>query len=224
MRAELTSLGQTRVASDGLPARSTGSWVRDKKYYVGRYLDIFTRAVGKKWDGLAYVDLFAGPGQNVIRQTNESVDGSPLWALGQDFARYVFVDVPEVLLTLKSRLANHPKLPLIKFVEGDCNAVIERVLRSVPANYLTLVFVDPTGLQIQFSTLAKQKHRPSNDPSVWHGRAHESSAVLEDARRGAHIFPRKLGLAQRCGDGWFSFPGLSPYFGPLLRTPWRTEL
>lgn len=60
------------VASDGLPARPTGAWVHDKKYYLERYLSIFTKGVGRKWNGkLCYVDLFSGPGRSVIRQSVE---------------------------------------------------------------------------------------------------------------------------------------------------------
>lgn len=47
------------IASDGLPARSTGPWVYDKKHYFERYLDIFSRGIGPKWARkICYVDLF----------------------------------------------------------------------------------------------------------------------------------------------------------------------
>lgn len=145
---------QLVAARDGLPARPTGPWVQDKNYYVERYLSIFSRGVGKKWDGkLSYVDLFAGPGRSVVQDNGKEFDGSPFLALKYDFSRYVFVDLPEILSTLKSRLAGHPKFPLISFVEGDCNAVIEDVLKALLANHLTLAFIDPTGLQIQFKTI-----------------------------------------------------------------------
>jgi three-Cys-motif partner protein len=142
------------LGSDGLPARSTGQWVFGKRYYLGRYLDIMTRGVGRKWAGnLSYVDLFAGPGRSVVRGTGEEVEGSPLLALNHEFSRYVFVDVPEVLSVLKRRLIDHPKASQISFVEGDCNAVIETVRQSLPPNHLTLAFIDPTGLQIQFRSV-----------------------------------------------------------------------
>jgi three-Cys-motif partner protein len=141
-------------ASDGLPARLTGPWVHDKNYYIERYLNIFTRGVGRKWAGkLSYVDLFAGPGRNVIRGTGEEVEGSPFVSLRCDFARYVFVDVPEVLSTLNERLNGHTKVPQISLIEGDCNTVIASVRTALPANHLTLALIDPTGLQIQFRTI-----------------------------------------------------------------------
>src|SRR5580700_7611380 len=131
------------IASDGLSARPVGPWGLDKKHYLERYLKISTTAVGKKWNGmLAYVDLFSGPGRSLIRGTKEEVDGSPIVALNQSFAHYVFVDVPEVLEILKARLKNHPKVGAISFVPGDCNKVIDKVRLATPADHLTLAFID----------------------------------------------------------------------------------
>ena len=76
-------------------------------------------------------------------------------ALSCDFASYVFVDIPEVLSILKARLKNHPKSLQITFIEGDCNAVIDEVRTTSPADHLTLAFIDPTGLQVQFSTVER---------------------------------------------------------------------
>jgi three-Cys-motif partner protein len=147
------------LASDGLPARLTGHWVHEKKYYLSRYLDIMTHGVGKKWGAkLAYIDLFAGPGRSVIRGTGEEVEGSPVLALKYDFARYVFVDKPEVLSSLKTRLNSHDKSSQIVFVEGDCNEVIAKVVLASPADHLGLAFIDPTGLQMQFRTVQRLVH------------------------------------------------------------------
>lgn len=144
------------IASDGLAARLTGPWVYDKKFYLERYLDIFTRGVGPKWGGkLSYVDLFSGPGRSIVRGTGEEVEGSPLVALNYDFARYVFVDVHDVMSTLKRRLHDNAKSGIISTVEGDCNDVIEEIRNASPPDHLTLAFVDPTGLQIQFRTIQR---------------------------------------------------------------------
>src|SRR5579859_3628023 len=152
------------IASDGLPARLTGQWVHGKKYYLSRYLDIMTRGVGPKWEGnLSYVDLFAGPGRSVVRGTGEEVEGSPVLSLRYQFARYVFVDLPEVLAGLKNRLKSHPKWSQISFVEGDCNTVIDEVKQALPPDYLTLAFIDPTGLQIQFRTIRHLVHNRKMD-------------------------------------------------------------
>jgi len=152
------------IAADGLPARPTGPWVFDKKHYFERYVDIFTRGVGKKWAGkLSYVDLFSGPGRSIVRDTAEEVNGSPLLSLKYDFAQYIFVDVPEVLSILECRLTSHPKRSQIALIEGDCNSVIGRVAKTLSTDHLTLAFIDPTGLQIKFSTIKSLVHNRSVD-------------------------------------------------------------
>jgi three-Cys-motif partner protein len=144
------------IARDGLPARSTGQWVHDKKYYLDRFLSIFTRGVGPKWNGkLCYIDLFSGPGRSVIRDTGEEIEGSPLSALNYEFAQYVFVDVPQVIDSLQQRLEGNPKSKKVSLVQGDCNEVIEAVRACALPDHLTLAFVDPTGLQIRFQTLRR---------------------------------------------------------------------
>jgi three-Cys-motif partner protein len=144
------------IASDGLAARPTGSWVHDKKYYLERYLSIFTRGVGPKWNGkLCYIDLFSGPGRSVIRGGTEEVEGSPFIALNYEFARYVFVDTRDVIDTLRKRMNGHPKTHSVSLIEGDCNEVIDAVRAAAPPDHLTLAFVDPTGLQIHFRTIQR---------------------------------------------------------------------
>ena len=145
-----------QVASDQLPARLTGQWVHDKKYYLERYLTTVSRGVGAKWNGcISYIDLFSGPGKSIIRGTGEEVDGSPLIALKHDFSDYVFVDTAEVISVLKKRVAAHAKLAQIHFIEGDCNEVIHDAVAKLPPDHLTLAFIDPTGLQIQFKTIGR---------------------------------------------------------------------
>lgn len=160
----MTQTESVTLASDGLPARLTGQWVLGKKYYFCRYLDIMTHGVGRKWQGkLAFIDLFSGPGRSVVRGSQEEVDGSPVLALNYEFARYISVDIPEVLSCLKKRLAGHPKFSQIAFIEGDCNEVIEEVRFSSPADHLTLAFIDPTGLQIRFRTIQRLVQNRSVD-------------------------------------------------------------
>lgn len=147
---------QPLLASDGLPVREAGPWALDKKFYLERYLEIVTKGVGPKWNGkLSYIDLFAGPGLCVIRDSGTEVDGSPLTALRFDFAHYVFVDTPDVIATLRKRISRHPKASTVALIEGDCNQVIETVRESSPADHLAVAFVDPTGLQIRFETLRR---------------------------------------------------------------------
>jgi hypothetical protein len=70
-------------ADDGLPAREVGSWTEDKLYFWNRYIDITTKAMigNPQWPaGLAYVDLFAGPGICRLKETGRRIPGSTLIA------------------------------------------------------------------------------------------------------------------------------------------------
>ena len=75
-----------RLATDGLPARVSGPWTREKLTYVEKYASAFMRAMAPKrksgkWAELVYIDLLAGPGRGIDRDTGVEFDGSPLRAL-----------------------------------------------------------------------------------------------------------------------------------------------
>lgn len=150
---------QDAVGTDGLLVRSSGAWIRDKFYYLGRYLQIFTVGMKNKWSGkLYYVDTFAGPGRCRIRGSEEELDGSPLLALlGFDFAQYYFFEADPMCFhvldaRVKKRASN--KLQKVKMTLGDCNETIEQA--GVPLDGLGLAFIDPTGIsQISFETIRK---------------------------------------------------------------------
>lgn len=145
--------------SDGLPARGSGFWAKEKLYYLERYLDIFSVGMHKKWSGnLYYVDLFSGPGLCLITETKEEFDGSPLIALKYDFAKYFFFESdPDCYKALKRRIENRcpNKLNVIELIEGDSNAEIANV--SFPSrNSLGTAFIDPTGIApLPFKTIQR---------------------------------------------------------------------
>ena len=77
-------------ASDGLPARRTGPWAKDKLLNLDRYAQMVTTAIkGKFAEGLIYVDLMAGPGRcvDVRSRVSSEFSGSTLIALD---TRYPF--------------------------------------------------------------------------------------------------------------------------------------
>jgi three-Cys-motif partner protein len=68
--------------NDGLPTRDSGEWVKEKLFYLQRYIDTFEIAMkGIGWRRRIYIDLFSGPGKCLIRDSNEYLLGSPLLAL-----------------------------------------------------------------------------------------------------------------------------------------------
>lgn len=109
--------------------------------------------MGKKWGGagLTYVDLFAGPGRCLIESNGQERDGSALIALNDEFSKYIFIESDkDSLAALRERCKKSPKFSQIEFLEGDCNAVAQRIRPEG----LTLAFIDPAGLDITFDTLS----------------------------------------------------------------------
>jgi three-Cys-motif partner protein len=150
---------QTLFGKDGLPVRDSGSWAKEKLYYLGRYLKIFSVGMKNKWPGkLYYVDLFAGPGRCRIHGTEEEIDGSPLVSLlGFDFAKYFFFEADRACfdaLEARSRKRAPDRWERVTMVPGDCNETIERA--ELPSEGLGLAFIDPTGIsQVSFETIRR---------------------------------------------------------------------
>src|SRR5688572_22129126 len=94
------------VASDGLIARESGEWAADKLFYVGRYMDIFTGSMKKKWPHRAYLDVMSGPGMCVVPATGREFEGSPLLALQTKipFTDVILIeDDPTLIAALQQR-------------------------------------------------------------------------------------------------------------------------
>lgn len=144
---------------DGLKVRECGPWTEDKLWFWNTYIDITTSSmVGHhKWtDGVAYVDLFAGPGICVIKETGKRLPGSPLIAAHapKPFDVMRFVEFDSTLASaLEQRLANTAVANRCKVLRGDCNACISEIVADLPPRALTLAFVDPEGLDVRFETL-----------------------------------------------------------------------
>src|SRR6266853_1693808 len=69
---------KTVMARDGLLARDSGPWGETKLSFLDHYCPAAIQATEKKLQRY-YVDLFAGPGVNVVRGTAASeFEGSPL--------------------------------------------------------------------------------------------------------------------------------------------------
>ena len=132
------------AVSDGLPIRESGSWIQQKHHPLTYYSEIFNQAMkNKPWDHRVYLELFAGPGKCLIRESNCEEDGSPLKAVEKNFTDYIFIDICEAAArALSQRLARHPKAGRVDIWCGDCAEAIRQI--TIPSKSLTLAFVDPT--------------------------------------------------------------------------------
>lgn len=147
----------TSRAQDGLPARVSGPWTRDKLSYVERYATAFMRAMAPKrkvgkWSELVYLDLLAGPGKGIDRETRAEFDGSPLRALkvAPPFDRLFLSDLRRKNVEALRRRIPPGDVPRVELRIGDCNLVVREVVRQLSRHALGLAFIDPQGFEVKF--------------------------------------------------------------------------
>jgi three-Cys-motif partner protein len=141
---------------DGLLIPEVGDWSRDKHHFLRRYIDAFTQSMRSHWSQLHYVDLFAGAGLGRIRGTNQLDWGSPVIAAHArpSFDGLHFCELRrDRYQALSARMRRlRVKVP-IQLVHGDANEKTHAIADKIPANSLSLAFLDPHGLHLHFDTL-----------------------------------------------------------------------
>lgn len=85
-------LAEYEPGSGGLPRAIVGEWAQEKHERLTKYVDI-SRHAGKKYigprkPGAGYIDLFSGPGESRIRDTETIIDGSPVAAFKKGQGRW----------------------------------------------------------------------------------------------------------------------------------------
>ena len=150
--SKMADSDQLAPARDGLVGRLSGPWAAEKLHYVEHYQAIFAKGMKGKWGSIGYVDMMAGPGRCIDRQTREEYDGSPVRSLSSPFTNRAFVELDPICAEALRARVDDPS----SVIEGNCNdpAVIAAVRGRIPANALTLVFIDNLGLNCTFDTIA----------------------------------------------------------------------
>ncbi|MCE5187234.1 MAG: three-Cys-motif partner protein TcmP [Planctomycetaceae bacterium] len=146
---------------DGLfITEDVGEWSKAKHYYLLRYIDAFTTAMkDKRWGSLHYIDLFAGAGIERIKETGELQWGSPMIAAK---APYPFTSLhlcekdQRKFEALKARLSAFSNVQLLK---GDANDEVSGIMKNIPDKSLSLAFLDPYGLHLDFETVKQLASR-----------------------------------------------------------------
>ena len=146
---------------DGLLMRETGAWAEVKLDYLARYIDVFETSMRQKWPVRYYVDLLAGPGKNVVRDSDAILLGSPLLALTTTypFTGYFFADLSdENTQALQQRCDASPNSHRVDIRTGDCNDLVNDIVAHIKQNdrhSLNLAFLDPEGMELRWETVTK---------------------------------------------------------------------
>lgn len=161
---------------DGLPMRPAGRWAILKLDYLMRYIDVFETSMRQKWPDRYYVDLFCGPGKDQLRGSTNVMLGSPLLALAakHPFSRYFFADMePKYTEALAQRCAASRLLHRVDIRTGDCNILVGGIVKELKHNEssaLSLAFLDPPGLQLNWTTVAQLASLPRMDLIIYYPR------------------------------------------------------
>lgn len=136
-----------RSRSDGLPVRPGGAWTMEKLAYVEQSAAAFTRAMKGKWGRLVYIDLLAGPGRGVRRDTGEEFDGSPIRALKVNplFDHLFLGDLGRKTVNALEKRIPPRDAGRVTLLCGDCNELATRVAAQLTGRTLGLAFVGPAG-------------------------------------------------------------------------------
>jgi three-Cys-motif partner protein len=155
------------VQPDGLPYNDVGLWTEEKHHLVAYYASLFSEGMKDKWQKRVYIELYAGAGYSLIRDTERIIPGSPIRALSLrvPFDKYIFCEQnDEKREALEVRVRRHAPTADVDFIPGNCDANVEKIIDAIPkhstaSKVLSLCFVDPNDIGIKFVTLQKLAQR-----------------------------------------------------------------
>lgn len=188
---------------DGLIIPAVGPQSAEKHYFLKHYINAFTTSMKGKWS-LHFIDLFAGSGIERLRGSSKLQWGSPMLAVRapKPFDGLHLCELNrEKYEALKVRIGHHR--PDAQILNGDANQLRVEIAKAIPRRALSLAFLDPYGLQLDFATLE----------------------LLADLRADLIIFfPDRLDILRNWKQYYYDKPNsnLDRYLG--LDSGWRTML
>lgn len=158
------------------PHRFGGDWTTKKLDVVARYLASYTTALKRTRSEKIYIDAFAGTGYRqatandaptaptldlltdlVAAETQGLLEGSAKRALQVEprFDKYVFIERSERRCRhLETLTDDFPEVTArIQVIAGDANAKIHKLCAGDWRSRRAVMFVDPYGMQVEWSTI-----------------------------------------------------------------------
>jgi three-Cys-motif partner protein len=158
------------IAADGLPARKAGDYAKQKLSFFDQFCPEALKVTNRN-PRRVFVDLFAGPGLNVVPQTGEEILGSPLRVLTlrgrahgslHPFTAAHFVNIDgEQSTALDRRLAlrcqaaeSHISRRNLHVYCGNANKEVRQIMTAIDKRAYILAFADIEGpTDLPFATL-----------------------------------------------------------------------
>ena len=144
------------LSDDGLITSEVGEWAEEKYQLVRCYADIFSRAMSGKWPSLVYLDLFAGSGRAILKDSRRVLASSALLVLDlpKPFSTFIFSELdPKKTAALQKRVECRAEQD-IRVLEGNTNEQVSQIVALMPHGSLTFCFADPYKLEnLRFDTI-----------------------------------------------------------------------
>jgi three-Cys-motif partner protein len=139
------------VDEDGLLVSEAGAWTLEKHARLRKYVDAAHGARRRFRGRTSYIDLYCGPGRVRIRETGDTLDGSPLVAweaggrYGDQFGEFLLADDnPASVAAAKQRLESRGAK--VRAFAGRAEAVVRQVVAALDRRGLHFAFLDPYNL------------------------------------------------------------------------------
>jgi three-Cys-motif partner protein len=135
-----------------------GWWTNIKLEALEKYLVAFNTVLSKQSFTRIYIDGFAGTGRCdiTVNGAKTSIDGSARRALGINpaFHKFCFIELDaKKMSALKFLQVEHPEKP-IDIIQDDANAALKAICKNHNwRNTRAVLFLDPYGLHVEWSTL-----------------------------------------------------------------------
>jgi hypothetical protein len=152
-----------RLMDDDLSTPPVGGWSEDKYRHVQHYAEIFATSMKNKWPCRVYVDLFAGTGRSMLRESGAIVPSSPLLALGirDPFDKYVFCDADPVKLdAARQRVTREYPNAKVDYVDRDVKGAAKTTVFQHQGTRMKHILIALTLLMLPFTADSAGKAKP----------------------------------------------------------------
>lgn len=125
------------VTHDGFAIPEIEQWNIEKYRLIGKYIETFTQSMRERSEDMIYVDLTAGSGINKVRESGDTILGSPLIALSNpiSFSKYIFCErETELVQALKIRINKQFRRKNVVIFGRDVNAMTDKFSFYIPKN------------------------------------------------------------------------------------------
>jgi three-Cys-motif partner protein len=146
-----------------------GPWTTKKLSKVRDYLVAYQNVMlNQNWVESVYIDAFCGSGEVKLRGARDFTEGSALQAIGlsRNFHQYHLIEKSKTSLDrLRHQIeTRHPdRAAAVRYYPGDVNEELPLILETLKTNHRVVIFADPKGMQLDWSTVKAVAKKPVCD-------------------------------------------------------------